>query len=154
MLQYPFSLTLPPNFYESLECPDPKTEVGGVAEYSVTKKPADGHMKSGAAYQRGEVAASKEAMEGVCQHQRRRSRCKECGGAGICQHQRERSDCKECQVQTTGEAAEDDEAGAFEARALALAPMQGPPQKRHKTVLTWWISLKHKACSSKQGAPA
>ena len=91
---------------------------------------------------------------GICQHQRRRSQCKECGGAGICQHQRERSDCKECQVQTTGEAAEDDEAGAFEARALALAPMQGPPQKRHKTVLTWWISLKHKACSSKQGAPA
>ena len=96
MLQYPFSLTLPPNFYESLECPDPKTEVGGVAEYSVTKKPADGHMKSGAAYQRGEVAASKEAMEGVCQHQRRRSRCKECGGAGLCQHQRQRSACKEC----------------------------------------------------------
>jgi hypothetical protein len=39
-------------------------------------------------------------------------------------------------VQTTGEAAEDDEAGAFEAGALALAPMQGPPPKRQKTVLT------------------
>jgi hypothetical protein len=37
-------------------------------------------------------------------------------------------------VQTTGEVAEDDEAGAFEAGAFeagafALAPMQGPPQK-------------------------
>ena len=32
----------------------------------------------------------------ICQHQRIRSKCKECGGAGICQHQRRRSDCKEC----------------------------------------------------------
>jgi len=33
---------------------------------------------------------------GICQHQRRRSLCKVCGGAGICQHQRRRSQCKEC----------------------------------------------------------
>ena len=33
---------------------------------------------------------------GLCPHQRRRSECKECGGAGICQHQRQRSKCKEC----------------------------------------------------------
>ena len=33
---------------------------------------------------------------GICQHQRRRSTCKECGGAGICPHQRRRSRCKEC----------------------------------------------------------
>jgi len=32
----------------------------------------------------------------ICQHQRRRSECKECGGANICQHQRKRSTCKEC----------------------------------------------------------
>ena len=32
----------------------------------------------------------------ICQHQRERSRCKECGGARICQHQRVRSQCKEC----------------------------------------------------------
>jgi hypothetical protein len=43
--------------------------------------------------------------------------------------------------QTTGEAAEDDEAGAFEAGALALALMHGLPQKRQKTVLTLSISL-------------
>ena len=33
---------------------------------------------------------------GICQHQRRMSACKECGGGGICQHQRIRSQCKEC----------------------------------------------------------
>ena len=33
---------------------------------------------------------------GLCPHQRRRSQCKECGGASICQHQRQRSRCKEC----------------------------------------------------------
>ena len=32
----------------------------------------------------------------ICQHQRQRSQCKECGGASICQHQRIRSRCKEC----------------------------------------------------------
>ena len=32
----------------------------------------------------------------ICQHQRQRSKCKECGGASICQHQRQRSLCKEC----------------------------------------------------------
>ena len=33
----------------------------------------------------------------LCPHQRRRSDCKECGGAGICPHQRIRSRCKVCQ---------------------------------------------------------
>jgi len=47
--------------------------------------------------------------------------------------------CKECRVQTTGGAAQDDE--ATEAGALAVAPMQGPPQKRQKTVLTVSASL-------------
>ena len=32
----------------------------------------------------------------LCSHQRRRSTCKECGGASICPHQRIRSTCKEC----------------------------------------------------------
>ena len=32
----------------------------------------------------------------ICEHQRQRNKCKECGGAGICEHQRERSRCKEC----------------------------------------------------------
>ena len=32
----------------------------------------------------------------MCEHNRRRSQCKECGGASICQHARRRSECKEC----------------------------------------------------------
>ena len=32
----------------------------------------------------------------ACPHGRRRSICKECGGASICEHSRERSKCKEC----------------------------------------------------------
>ena len=31
-----------------------------------------------------------------CEHGRRRSTCKECGGSGVCEHGRQRSDCKEC----------------------------------------------------------
>jgi hypothetical protein len=31
-----------------------------------------------------------------CPHGRRRSQCKECGGASICEHGRQRSTCKEC----------------------------------------------------------
>ena len=31
-----------------------------------------------------------------CEHGRRRSYCKECGGSGICEHGRVRSVCKEC----------------------------------------------------------
>jgi hypothetical protein len=34
----------------------------------------------------------------ICVHGRRRSRCKECGGASICVHGRHRSGCKECGV--------------------------------------------------------
>ena len=32
----------------------------------------------------------------LCEHGRRRSRCKECGGSSICEHGRVRSKCKEC----------------------------------------------------------
>ena len=32
----------------------------------------------------------------ACPHGRRRSQCKECGGASICEHGRQRSFCKEC----------------------------------------------------------
>ena len=32
----------------------------------------------------------------VCEHGRRRSRCKECGGSSMCEHGRERHRCKEC----------------------------------------------------------
>jgi len=32
----------------------------------------------------------------LCEHQRQRSRCKDCGGSSICEHQRQRSTCKDC----------------------------------------------------------
>ena len=32
----------------------------------------------------------------ACSHGRRRSKCKECGGASICEHGRERSKCNDC----------------------------------------------------------
>jgi hypothetical protein len=31
-----------------------------------------------------------------CEHNRRRNRCKECGGGDICEHNRQKSQCKEC----------------------------------------------------------
>ena len=31
-----------------------------------------------------------------CEHDRRRSECKECGGGSICEHNRRKSECKEC----------------------------------------------------------
>jgi hypothetical protein len=31
-----------------------------------------------------------------CEHQRRRSQCKDCGGGSICEHQRQKSQCKDC----------------------------------------------------------
>jgi len=33
---------------------------------------------------------------GICEHMRKRSLCKQCGGASICEHKRQRSRCKEC----------------------------------------------------------
>ena len=39
------------------------------------------------------VAAQKK---GICEHQRRSSRCKECGGASISEHTRIMRKCKEC----------------------------------------------------------
>ena len=32
----------------------------------------------------------------ICEHNRRKSQCKECGGVSICEHNREKSRCKEC----------------------------------------------------------
>ena len=32
----------------------------------------------------------------ICQHNRIRRKCKQCAGSGICEHNRQRSDCKQC----------------------------------------------------------
>ena len=34
----------------------------------------------------------------LCEHGRRRNRCKDCGGASICEHGRQRSRCKDCKA--------------------------------------------------------
>jgi hypothetical protein len=46
----------------------------------------------------GDTAAAKQvrATIGLCEHGRRRSRCKDCGGSAICQHGRVKYRCKEC----------------------------------------------------------
>ena len=33
---------------------------------------------------------------GICEHDRRKSKCKYCGGSEICEHERQRSQCKDC----------------------------------------------------------
>lgn len=33
---------------------------------------------------------------GFCPHNKRKNRCKECGGSGVCEHGRCKGDCKEC----------------------------------------------------------
>ena len=43
-----------------------------------------------------EVGGAAKKQPSKCPHQRRRSRCKECGGSSICPHQRRRSHCQEC----------------------------------------------------------
>jgi len=40
-------------------------------------------------------AAAKKPRK-VCEHQWRRSRCKDCGGSGLCEHQRQNGQCKDC----------------------------------------------------------
>ena len=32
----------------------------------------------------------------ICEHNRRKSRCKDCGGSEICEHNRQKSQCKDC----------------------------------------------------------
>jgi hypothetical protein len=32
-----------------------------------------------------------------CEHKKRKSYCRECGGGGICEHQKQKSTCKECE---------------------------------------------------------
>jgi hypothetical protein len=47
---------------------------------------------------RGRVEKARGGIKGSnhCEHGRRHSCCKECGGASICEHGRMRSQCKEC----------------------------------------------------------
>ena len=66
-------------------------ETGAAMADTVNKKP-----RSLCPHQRRRSQCKECGGAGLCPHQRQRSRCKECGGAGICPHQRIRSQCKEC----------------------------------------------------------
>ena len=66
-------------------------EAGAAGADTTTKKP-----RSLCPHQRKRSECKECGGAGICQHQRRRSQCKECGGASICPHQRIRSTCKEC----------------------------------------------------------
>ena len=43
-----------------------------------------------------EMPSKKKTGRQHCQHGRRRSECKDCGGGSVCQHGRRRSQCKDC----------------------------------------------------------
>ena len=84
-----------------------RTEEHGVSEAagdgedcSAPAEKTGGGRGAGKRRVRGEAdaagGAAKKKPRSVCPHQRRRSRCKECGGTDICPHQRQRSSCKEC----------------------------------------------------------
>ena len=46
--------------------------------------------------QRPRVVGAPPRVRRKCEHNRQRSKCKDCGGASICQHNRQRSTCKDC----------------------------------------------------------
>ncbi len=52
--------------------------------------------RSGDLYKRCTHCVEKVRHYRGCEHNKRRSRCKECGGSEICQHGRRRDICKEC----------------------------------------------------------
>jgi len=119
-------------------CPHQRSASGSTARSAGGRSSASASASGADARSAGAQASARTSASGAnarsaggrCAHQRIRSRCKECGGASICAHQRIRSRCKECRVRTTGGEAGDDEAGAFEAGALALAPITGRGRRR------------------------
>jgi hypothetical protein len=86
---------------EHLPTPAPKEPMQGVRGREHLPAPAHQEQMQGVPRGGGHVDASRPGGAGgasasICQHQRRRDRCKECGGASICPHQRRKSTCKEC----------------------------------------------------------
>ena len=74
----------------------PKINLDGLKEDTLALICADRTLATSG--NRAELIARILGREGasICPHQRKRSKCKECGGAEICQHQRIRRTCKEC----------------------------------------------------------
>ena len=73
----------------SLFAPFPSLITSPPAEKEVT---AHGHCQHG----RRRSTCKECGGSAICTHGRQRSRCKDCNGGGICQHGRRRSECKDC----------------------------------------------------------
>jgi hypothetical protein len=68
----------------------------GTATMAVVEKTAVASSTSKSLSKRHKTKNNTEVGNQNCEHGRRRSQCKECGGGSICEHGRRRSDCKEC----------------------------------------------------------
>jgi hypothetical protein len=60
-----------------------------------------------------------------CEHNRRRSQCKDCGGASICEHMRQRNRCKDCKVPSERARAREEESERERAKCFMLAARAG-----------------------------
>ncbi len=89
-----FKLILRPNVSKVLPDEDVEVEVTEHASSKGTKRKR-AHKTKGPC-EHGVKYRSKCKVCNACPHGKRRSQCKECGGAGICEHGRQRSQCKEC----------------------------------------------------------
>jgi len=78
----------------------------------------------------------RRTAEKLCEHQRRKSRCKDCGGSGLCEHQRQRSQCKDCRsarskTHTHQRVASGGGVGVEGTLAPAVKSGRGRPGKKH-----------------------
>ena len=79
--------------------PDERTDGGGSSgKRSKKVRAADGTSTTSdqAAARVPNPPAPKKRIHHLCEHNRRRNQCKDCGGSGICEHQRVRSTCEDC----------------------------------------------------------
>ena len=53
--------------------------------------------------ERGPSASCAVVAASICEHGRRKDRCKECGGPSFCEHARRRSECKKCRPPAAGD---------------------------------------------------
>jgi hypothetical protein len=78
----------------------------GLSQPPVLESSVQGHKRSAPesattpppakAIKPGNGRKAKTSTNGKCEHGRRQSRCKECGGSGICVHGRQRTQCRDC----------------------------------------------------------
>ena len=77
--------------------PSPSPASAPPGEVSVEEDPGRAKRRKGVTYRDKKGECRMWGGYGWwCEHNRQRSRCKECGGSQICEHNRRRSQCKEC----------------------------------------------------------